>query len=171
LLPGSTLEHDHGDLCQIRLKEKLTPRNRQGPSCVFQIESAGICSTKTMKTRIVRILGTLVLLGLTFSFCTTAIAGPPPGELLREAYISLEKADHDYKGNRKAAMEQIEKAAKLVGVNVRGEGRGHEKQGVSDEQLRAAQSLLRDARGGLSGNPVKHVNKALEHLSTALKIK
>jgi hypothetical protein len=124
-----------------------------------------------MKMRFARIVGILALLCFTLSLCTTAVAGPPPGELLREAYISLEKADHDYKGNRKAAMEQIERAGKLVGVNVRGDGHAHEKQGVSDEHLRAAQNLLRDARSGLSGKAVKHVNKALEHLSIALKIK
>jgi hypothetical protein len=124
-----------------------------------------------MKTRILRTAGILALLCFTLSLCSTAIAGPPPGELLREAYISLEKADHDYKGNRKAAMEQIEKAGKLLGVTVRGDGRGHERQGVSDEQLRAAQNLLREARGGMNGKALRHVNKALEHLSTALKIK
>jgi len=99
------------------------------------------------------------------------MAGPPPGELLREAYVRLEKADHDYKGHRKHAMEQIEGAAKLLGVKVRGDGRGHEKQGVSDEHLREAEKLLQQARGGLSGKALKHVNKALEHLSIALKIK
>jgi hypothetical protein len=115
-----------------------------------------------MKARILRFCGILALFCFILSVPTTSVAAPP-GELLREAYISLEKADHDYKGNRKAAMEQIEKAAKLLNVNVRGDGRGHEKQGVSDEQVRTAQNLLRDARGGLSGKPLRHVNKALEH--------
>jgi hypothetical protein len=123
-----------------------------------------------MKTRIRRSAGILSLLCFVLSLCTTAVAAPP-GELLREAYIRLEKADHDYKGNRKAAMEQIEKAAKLEGVNVRGDGRGRERQGISDEHLRAAENMLREARGGLKGKALKHANKALEHLSIALKIK
>ncbi len=124
-----------------------------------------------MRARILRVSGTLALVCFILSVCRTAVAGPAPGELLREAYIRLERADHDYKGHRKDAMEQIEKAAKLLGVKVRGDGRGHEKQGVSDEHLREAEKLLREARGGLSGKPLKHVNKALEHLSVALRIK
>ena len=129
------------------------------------------CRIKTMTARILRFIGVVALLCFVFSFCTTAIAGPPPGELLREAYGRLEKADHDYKGHRKDAMKQIEEAAKLVGVKVRGDGRGHEKQGVSDEHVREAEKLLQQARAGLSGKALRHVNKALEHLSTALKIK
>jgi hypothetical protein len=39
-------------------------------------------------------------------------------------------------------LKQIEAAAKLLGVNVRGDGKGHENQGVSDAQLRTAQGLL-----------------------------
>ena len=68
-------------------------------------------------------------------------------------------------------MEQIEKAAKLLGVNVRGDGHAHEKQGISDEHLHAAESLLREARGGLTSKALRHVNRALGHLNTALKIK
>jgi len=105
-------------------------------------------------------------------FSRSVIAGPPPvAGLLVQAYTTLERADHDYKGHRHAAMKQIEAAAKLLGVNVRGDGRGHEKQGVSDAQLRAAQALLEQARPGLSGKPLVHVNKALRQLSIALSIK
>jgi hypothetical protein len=68
-------------------------------------------------------------------------------------------------------MKQIEAAAKLLGVSVRGDGRGHEKQGVSDAQLRTAQGLLQQALPGLSGKPLKHVNRALQQLSIALSIK
>jgi hypothetical protein len=102
----------------------------------------------------------------------TLVAGPPPAAgLLVQAYTTLEQADHDYKGHRRAAMKQIEAAAKLLGVKVRGDGKGHEKQGVSDAQLRAAQGLLQQAQSGLSGKPLQHVNKALEQLSIALGIK
>jgi hypothetical protein len=105
------------------------------------------------------------------SVCSTAMAATAAGPLLREAYVTLERADHDYKGHRKQAMEAIEKAAKEVGMNVRGDGGAHEKQGISDEHLREAENLLREARGGLRGKALKHVNRALGHLSTALKIK
>ena len=90
---------------------------------------------------------------------------------LVQAYTALEQADHDYKGHRKAAMKQIEAAAKILGVSVHGDSKGHEKQSVSDTQLRTAQGLLQQAQSGLSGKALKHVDKALQELSIALSIK
>jgi len=94
-----------------------------------------------------------------------------PADLLVQAYTALERADHDYKGHRVAAMKEIERAGKLLGVTIRGGGKGHEKQGVSDEQLRTAQSLLAQAQAGLSGKPRRHVDRALRQLNIALSIK
>jgi hypothetical protein len=106
------------------------------------------------------------------SFGQNLVAAPAPAAgLLVRAYTTLEQADHDYKGHRKAAMKQIEAAAKLLGVKVGGDGKGHEKQGVSDAQLRTAQGLLQQAQSGLRGKPLGHVNKALQQLSIALSIK
>ena len=106
------------------------------------------------------------------SFGQSLVAAPSPSAgLLVQAYTTLEQADHDYKGHRIAAMKQIEAAAKLLGVKVRSDGRGHEKQGVSDAQLRTAQGLLQQAQSGLSGKPLRHVNKALQQLSIALSIR
>ena len=78
---------------------------------------------------------------------------------------------HDYKGHRVEAMKQIEAAAKVLGVNLHGDGRGHEKQGVSDEQLRSARGMLEQARPGLKGKALKHVDRAISQVNTALKIK
>jgi hypothetical protein len=61
--------------------------------------------------------------------------------------------------------------ASILLVTVCGDGKGHEKQGVSDAQLRTAQGLLQQARSGLSGKSLKHVNQALQQLSIALSIK
>ena len=114
----------------------------------------------------------LALVCLVLSFGQRVFAGPgAAGALLAQAYTALEQADHDYKGHRVAAMKQIEAAGKLLGVTIGGGGKGHEKQAVSDEQLRVAQGLLQQARSGLSGKPLKHVNKALQQLSIALTIK
>ena len=125
-----------------------------------------------MNMNIVRSCISLAVVCSLLSFAQGVSAGPAAsGDLLVQAYTSLERADHDYKGHRKAAMEQVEAAAKLLGVNVRGDGKGHEKQGVSDEQIRTAQGLLEQAKAGLSGKPLKHVNKALKQLSIALSIK
>ena len=93
------------------------------------------------------------------------------GDLLRQAYTTLEAADHDYKGHRAAAMKQIEAAAEVLGINIKGDGKGHEKQGVSDTQLKTAQGLLEQARAGLTGKALKHVDNALKQLSIALSIK
>ena len=125
-----------------------------------------------MKINLVRLFVGLAVVCSVLWFSRSAIAGPSPAAgLLVQAYTTLEQADHDYKGHRVAAMKQIEAAAKLLGVNVSGNGKGHEQQGVSDAQLRTAQGLLQQARSGLSGKPLRHVNKALQQLSIALSIK
>jgi len=94
-----------------------------------------------------------------------------PADLLRQAYGELASADHDYKGHRAAAMKKIEEAGKALRVNLRGDGKQHEKQGVSDEHLRAAQNLLNEAASGLSGKALKRVLAAEKDLSVALSIK
>jgi len=119
-----------------------------------------------------RSLAQVAVVCLALSFSMKLSAGPAaPGDLLRQAYTALEQADHDYKGYRIAAMKQIEAAGKLLGINLRGDGKGHEKQGVSDQQLRAAQALLEQAVPGLTGKPLKHVHRAIAQLNTALSIK
>ena len=125
-----------------------------------------------MNLNLVRSIVSLAVVCSALSFGRSLVAGPSPeANLLVQAYTTLEQADHDYKGHRIAAMRQIEAAAKLLGVQVRGDGRGHEKQVVSDAQLRTAQGLLQQARTGLSGKPLRHVNIALQQLSIALSIK
>jgi ribose 5-phosphate isomerase RpiB len=91
--------------------------------------------------------------------------------LLDDAYATLAQADHDYKGHRVKAMKQIELAVQELGVKISGKGRGHEPQGTSDAQLRAAQVLLQQAAGGLSKKALKHANAAIEQLNIALSIK
>ncbi len=113
-----------------------------------------------------------ILSCLALAFTTNLFAGPStPGDLLRQAYAALEVADHDYKGHRVAAMKQIEEAGKVLGVTIRGEGKGHEKQSVSDNQLRQAQGLLEQAKPALSGQALHHVEAAIKQISTALSIK
>jgi hypothetical protein len=125
-----------------------------------------------MKTQSLRALISVAIFCLMVLFSLNLSAAPSgSGALLSEAYATLSVADHDYKGHRVAAMKQIEAAGKLLGVDVSGNGKGHEKQGTSDEQLRAAQGLLQQASSGLSGKALKHVNNALKQISTALAIK
>jgi len=133
-----------------------------------------------MKTRLIR----MAVSGLVLTaFCALnpAIQAVPPkvpadvAGLLAQAYTDLDHADHDYRGHRMRAMKQVEAAGKEVHVNLGGDGRGHEKQGVSDEQLAAARGVLEQIKSQLAGEPksrvLHHVNKALEELSVALKVK
>jgi len=91
--------------------------------------------------------------------------------LLREAYARLAIADHDYKGHRARAMRQIEAAAKILGVELKGDGKGREPQAVSDEHLRAAQNLLDQITGAVAGRGLKHIQLAIEQLNVALTVR
>ena len=91
--------------------------------------------------------------------------------LLRQAYAKLFVADHDYDGHRARAMRQIEAAAKTLGVDLKGDGKGHEPQATSDENLRAAQQLLEQITGAVAGEGLKHIQLAIEQLSVALAIR
>ena len=115
---------------------------------------------------------TILALLLWVASPTTLRAQPAPAAgMLRQAYVTLSVADHDYKGHRIEAMKQIEAAAKLLNIDLRGDGKGHEHQGVSDEQMRAARSLLDQARAGLTGRPLKHVERAIRQIYIGLKIR
>jgi hypothetical protein len=94
-----------------------------------------------------------------------------PGDLLRQAYATLSVANHDYKGHRVLAMKQIEAAARLLSTDIRGDGKGHITQGLSDEQLRTARGMLEQARAGLAGKPLRHVNRAINQINIALRIR
>jgi len=91
--------------------------------------------------------------------------------LLNDAYATLAQAKHDYKGHRVRAMKQIEAALGELGGKISSTGRNREPQGTSDAQLRAAQGLLEQARAGLSGKALKHVEAAINQISIALSIR
>jgi hypothetical protein len=89
---------------------------------------------------------------------------------LDDAYATLAQANHDYKGHRARAMKQIEMAVKELGGSISGHGKGHEPQGTSDAQLKAAQGLLQGITG-LQGKAAKHVERALAEINDALDVK
>lgn len=97
----------------------------------------------------------------------------PEAEKLREAYQIMAWADHDYKGHRAKAMHATEEAGKRFGLDLKGEGRGHERQGVSNGQLRHARDLLIEVRDVSVGQKRvhKHVDEAIKQLGVALNIK
>jgi hypothetical protein len=91
--------------------------------------------------------------------------------LLDDAFATLAQAKHDYKGHRVRAMKQIDAALGEIGAKVSGKGRNRESQGTSDAQMRAAESLLQEARPGLSGKALKHVDNAIAQINDGLAIK
>ena len=126
-----------------------------------------------MKTNLfLRYATLLAVLFLVFGLVTRSQAQTAsPIDALDDAFATLAQANHDYKGHRAKAMKQIELAVRELGGKISGKGRGHEPQGASDAQLRAAQALLQQAAAGLSKKPLKHVNAAIAQINVALSIK
>jgi hypothetical protein len=95
--------------------------------------------------------------------------------LLQNAYVLLSQANHDYDGHRVKAMQSIHKAAVLLRVNLQAKGDVHEDQGTSDSKLEQAHKMLKQARTFAAAKKqrklVKHLDTAIDHLSTALNIK
>lgn len=95
-------------------------------------------------------------------------------DLLREAYVSLSLADHDYKGHRHDAMHQTAHAAHLLGIQLEGDGVGEAPQNSSDECLREARGHLEQARSFLAAKGrhriIQHVDHALHQIDVALHV-
>jgi methionine-rich copper-binding protein CopC len=95
--------------------------------------------------------------------------------LLRQAYRAMESADHDYKGHRLKAMHEVQAAAKQLGVEIKGGGKGREAQGSSDSQMNTARGLLQNVRSNPADEKrdkvLSHVDKAIEQIDLALKAK
>jgi hypothetical protein len=66
----------------------------------------------------------------------------PEAKMLAHAYAILAKGDHDYNGHRVEAMHHLEKAGRILGVDLDGDLKDHEKQALSDDKLRQAQRLI-----------------------------
>jgi hypothetical protein len=102
---------------------------------------------------------------------------------LQATVVLLEKADHDYQGHRVKAIAEVRTAIRDLEGAGKGSGkvagRGEEKQGVSDEQLRAALKELRAVKTGLEEGKrskrvtraVNAIGKAIGELETALSIR
>lgn len=95
-------------------------------------------------------------------------------DLLRQAYVALSLADHDYKGHRHDAMHQTAHAAHILGVRLEGDGIGEAPQNSSDERLREARGELEQARSFLAAKGhhrvVEHVNHAIHQIDVALHV-
>jgi hypothetical protein len=86
--------------------------------------------------------------------------------MMHRAYRILASGDHDYHGHRMEAMHQIHKAADLLGVDLTGDDRDHEKQFLSDDRLREARDLLKNVLGAAE---VKDQDRISHHIELAIK--
>lgn len=96
-------------------------------------------------------------------------------DALSLAYGVLYVGNHNYNGHRASAMREIRKAAAILGVELKGDGQGHEEQQASDEAFHLAQRILEQVRTRLTTQDqqpiLEHVDGALDHLSKGLKIR
>ena len=115
---------------------------------------------------------TLVMLALLFGLKSFAA---PPSELLRDAYVNLALAKHDYEGHRVKAMKRVEEAGKILGFAFRGSEKGREHQGESDAQLHEARHLLEQARTQMEEKDrlriATKLDDAIKEIDVALKTK
>lgn len=99
-------------------------------------------------------------------FETVRFSDTKEADMLHRAYRILASGDHDYHGHRVEAMRQIKRAANLLGLDLSGDDKVHEKQFLSDDRLRDARSLLQSVRGA---SEVKDQRRVTDHLDSAIK--
>jgi hypothetical protein len=92
---------------------------------------------------------------------------------LQTIKVLLERADHDYKGHRAAAVKEISVAMRILAPNHKRNGKAPgpvgEPQALSDAQLRAAVGALGKVAAQLSSLPGKRPAKAVGHVGAAVK--
>lgn len=98
-----------------------------------------------------------------------------PREELRHAYHLLKTADHDYAGHRLTAMHAIEEAGHQLGMDLGGDVSDHERQWKSDQRVREAGRLLRDARDKMEDKDrtrvADKIESAIKEVDEALRAK
>jgi hypothetical protein len=94
---------------------------------------------------------------------------------LHQVKVLLERADHDYKGHRAAAVKEITQAVHALVPHHKGKGKGKspmgggEPQALSDAQLREAVKALGKVAAQLSALPGPRAATALGHVGAAVK--
>ena len=108
-------------------------------------------------------------------FSPLAFSDSAEAGMLHRAYHILATGDHDYKGHRAKAMHAVEAAAKLLGLDLRGDYKDHEVQVLSDDKLREAQGLIANVLASADVKDqkriVKHLTEAVHQINIALDIK
>jgi len=107
-----------------------------------------------------------------YQFETVVFSDSAEAGMLHRAYHILATGDHDYKGHRAKAMHAVEAAAKLLGLDLHGDYKGHEVQVLSDDKLREAKGLIANVllNAEVKGQPhvTKHLNKAIDEINAGL---
>ena len=98
-------------------------------------------------------------------FQTVAMNNFSEAKSLTRAYLILATGDRDYKGHRVKAMHEVEAAAKLLGMDVRSDAKGHKPQALSDDRLREARGLLEKV---LDASEVKAQKRISKHITGAI---
>jgi hypothetical protein len=141
----------------------------------------------TSLTALVSILGGVSLLAATpaqtasapvsatsAQFQMLAFSDTKEADMMHRAYRILASGDHDYHGHRVKAMEQVHKAADLLGLDLTGDDKDHQKQVLSDDKLREARGLLQNVLGASEVKSQKrisdHLNAAIKQIDTALRV-
>jgi hypothetical protein len=108
-------------------------------------------------------------------FTVVAFSDSAEAGMLHRAYAILATGDHDYKGHRVKAMHAVEAAAKLLGVDLKGDAKDKQPQPLSDEKLREARGLIGQVMESAAVKDqkkvTKHLNEAFKEIDTALSVK
>lgn len=108
-------------------------------------------------------------------FTPMAFSDSAEAGMLHRAYHILATGDHDYKGHRAKAMHAVEAAAKLLGLDLKGDAKDHEVQALSDDKMREAQGLISKVLASAAVKDqkriTKHLEEAVSQINTALAIK
>ena len=107
-------------------------------------------------------------------FQTVEFRNSAEADMMHRAYRILASGDHDYHGHRAEAMNQVHKAADLLGLDLRGDDKDREKQVLSDDRLREARGLLQHVLGASEVKSQKrishHVELAIKEIDAALRV-
>jgi hypothetical protein len=108
-------------------------------------------------------------------FSPMAFSNSTEAGMLHRAYHILATGDHDYKGHRAKAMHAVEAAAKLLGLDLRGDYKDHQVQVLSDDKLREAQGLIANVLASADvkdqKHVVKHLAEAVHQINIALDVR
>jgi hypothetical protein len=99
-------------------------------------------------------------------FETVNFGDTKEADMMHQAYRILATGDHDYNGHRVAAMNQVKKAADLLGLDLTGDAKDRERQVLSDDKMREARGLLENVLGAAE---VKDQDRITKHLKAAIK--